>query len=168
MSARAIIASCQRKFPDFANDCSGFVKAVAHDCGVILVGNANDIVDELKTSWTISSAWNLIPDGVAAKEYAKNGYLVIAGAQAAGHGHVVVVVDGPLAQAKYPYAFWGRYRGLTTPLGETINVGFSRGHGTLNYSFGANALSDLTYAGIKPSALLLPRPSGSEGILIYR
>ena len=161
-----VIACCQKRFSEHHNDCSGFVRTVASDCGVLLFGDANEIVEQLQNS-PISSAWDLIPDGATAAQYASRGYLVIGGAKAKGHGHVVVIVKGPLARGKYPYAFWGQYRGLNVA-GTIYNVGFSRGHGTVNYAFGRDTRDQLEYAAIKPSTLLTPSAASAQGHIIYR
>lgn len=160
MSARDIIAACQRNLLPHANNCSGFVRAVANDCGVLLLGDANFIVDQLKSSSRV------LVDGVQASRAAAAGDLVIGGVKSTGHGHVVVVVDGPLNRGKYPYCFWGQYRGLTV-LGQTHNVGFSRGHGTLNWAFGSDSRDKIVYAAYPTSGLLLRRAKGNEGLLIH-
>lgn len=42
MSARDIIALCQRNIHRFPDDCAAFARFVANQCGVILTGNANE------------------------------------------------------------------------------------------------------------------------------
>ena len=42
MSARDIIALCQRNIHRFPDDCAAFARSVANQCGVILTGNANE------------------------------------------------------------------------------------------------------------------------------
>ena len=81
MSARDIIAVCQRNIVLHPDDCSGFVRAVAAECGVIAIGDANLLVSSLDYG-------KRLPDGIAALEAAAAGDLVIAGRQAAHHGHV--------------------------------------------------------------------------------
>lgn len=159
MSARDIIALCQRHIAQYPNDCAGFVRAVAEACGVILLGNANSIVSFLNTGISLQT-------GVAARQAASAGQLVIAGLSAPGHGHVVVVVDGPLNRGKYPYAFWGQYHGLSVS-GKTMNVGFTRGHGTLNYAFSPADRDKVKYSTFKPLETLLPRARSNEGYLLY-
>ena len=46
MSARDMIAVCQRNIRKVSNssDCSAFVNAVAQECGVLIVGDANAII----------------------------------------------------------------------------------------------------------------------------
>lgn len=159
MSSRDIIAVCQRNIALFSNDCSGFVRAVANACGVFIVGDANAIVASLDFG-------KRLPNGVAAQESAAAGDLVIAGLQAPRHGHVVVVVNGPLNRGRYPYSFWGRYRGMT--IGDaTMNVGFTHGHGCLNYAFDVNDRERVKYAAFKPIETLLPRANEHEGILVH-
>jgi hypothetical protein len=164
MASRDIIAVCQRliRIPKLSNDCAAFVCRVASDCGVPLAGDANMIVGLL-------NAGLRLPNGQAAKHAAANGDLVIAGVQAPGHGHVVVVVDGPMNQGrnpgKYPYAFWGQYYGFKSGDKE-FNIGFTRGHGTLNYAFKGAQLNSVFYATFTPITSLLPRAAPNEGYLI--
>jgi hypothetical protein len=47
-TAAAIIASSRRNSPVYRNDCSGFAKSADRDYGVLLAGQANDIVDYLQ------------------------------------------------------------------------------------------------------------------------
>jgi hypothetical protein len=160
MSSRDIIAVCQRHIYRHPNDCAAFVKAVADTCGVLLAGDANAIAGMVK-----SGCGRSLPNGLSAKVAAANGELVIAGVQAPGHGHVVVIVDGP-NRGKYPYAFWGQYHGLTID-GVSQNIGFTRGHGTLNYAFKSPALDAVVFAAFTPVATLLPELAPNEGYLIH-
>jgi hypothetical protein len=160
MSARDIIALCQRNIRRFPDDCAAFVRSVANQCGVILTGNANDICAQIRSA--PQRAWS----GSDAAARAAEGYLVIAGLAAPGHGHVVIVVEGPVAEGCYPYAFWGQYQGLTV-LGKTVNVGFTRGHGKLTYAFQRADCAKVSFAIYKPLELLLPRAGPSEGLLIH-
>jgi hypothetical protein len=77
----------------------------------------------------LDTAWQY---GKAAKEAAVHGALVVGGmtSQALGdaHGHVVIVVKGPLALGRYPTAYWGSENAAIRPdgaLGKTINFSFS-------------------------------------------
>lgn len=160
MSCRDIVAICQRRLPQHPNDCSGFVRAVAGDCGVIVLGDANAIVEQLKVSA------GRLADGPAASTAAQKGQLVIAGAAAPGHGHVVVVIGGPMNKGRYPYAFWGQYRGMRLN-DTTINIGFTRGHGTLNWAFGAPIRDSLVYAAFQPLSTMMPKALPNEGHLIH-
>jgi hypothetical protein len=62
-------------------------------------------------------SWTVLPDGVAARTSAQAGKFVMAGLKGSEqahpdvHGHVVVVVDGPLARDTYPTAYWGSLGG---------------------------------------------------------
>lgn len=98
-----IINACEVEFNAHDNDCSGFVRAVSRDLGVTLTGLANDIVNEIQ-----AAPWTTVSNGVQAKAQADSGFLVIGGLKDDPHGHVVVVVTGPLAAGKYPTAYWGR------------------------------------------------------------
>ena len=92
--------------------------------GVQIDGIANDIVDVLRSG----GPWRLLADGVAAASSAASGKFVLGGlrgdeqAEHSNHGHVVVVVDGPLAHARYPTAYWGSLGG-TPGKYETVQLG---------------------------------------------
>jgi hypothetical protein len=103
-----IINACESLFANHIADCSGFAKAVAGDLGITLTGMANDIVDQIQ-----ASPWTLLGDGIAAKKQADAGFFVIGGLKDNPHGHVVIVVQGPIdaAHQKYPTAYWGSIRG---------------------------------------------------------
>lgn len=160
MSARDVIAACQRHLPSHPNDCSGFVRAVAQECGVLLFGDANSIADQL------TGAAGRLPDGIAAARAAASGALVIGGVQAPGHGHVVVVVNGPLGHGKYPYAFWGKYHSMSIG-GQTINAGLTHGHGSVNWAFSKPVRDKVRYAAYPVSELLLPPARDGEGLLLH-
>lgn len=111
--AAAIIAVCEHEWPNAKSDCSLFVRNVATQFGAALTGNADAIVDQIS-----GTGWQPLADGSAAATAAAAGELVIAGLkgadqqQPAQHGHVVVVVAGPLAHGRYPTAYWGRLGGI--------------------------------------------------------
>jgi hypothetical protein len=159
-NARNIVAACQRNLLANSNNCSGFVRAVAKECNVLLVGDANSITGQL------SRAKRVLSSGQEAARAAAAGYLVVGGVKSSGHGHVVIVVDGPLSRGKYPYCFWGQYHGITLQ-GETLNVGFTRGHGTLNWAFGPKTRDTVVYAAYSASLLMLSPAAENEGLLIY-
>ena len=114
--------ACEREYEAHKGDCSGFARAVGADLGVAIGGMANDIVARLRAG----GVWKPIPDGPTAAARARAGKLVIAGlrgneqAHPNEHGHVVVVVDGPLAHERYPTAYWGSLAGTPAKL-KTIN-----------------------------------------------
>lgn len=105
----AVRAACEANFEAHEQDCSGFARAVAQTVKVPLNGLADDIVNTLRAG----GSWVRLADGKAALQSAKDGKLVIAGMKGAEqthpdpHGHVVIVVDGPLARNAYPTAYWG-------------------------------------------------------------
>jgi hypothetical protein len=103
-----IIAACQAEYDQHIADCSGFAKAVANALGIALDGMANDIVDHIQTP-----PWTVLADGISAKQQADAGFFVIGGLKDNPHGHVVVVVEGPIdaAHQKYPTAYWGSLAG---------------------------------------------------------
>lgn len=108
-----VIDVCEADFAAHQSDCSGFVKAVAADLDITIRGLANDIVNEIRGGGT----WRTLPDGVAAAASAASGKFVVAGLRGDEqsdpdvHGHVVVVVAGPLARDRYPRGYWGQLGG---------------------------------------------------------
>lgn len=112
-TASDIVAACEACWEEHKGDCSGFVKAVAGRLGVDLQGNADAIVDQLRQNPSLSLA-----DGLSACRAAEQGLLVVGGlkgseqASPSAHGHVVVVVPGPLAHDRYPSAYWGQLGGV--------------------------------------------------------
>jgi hypothetical protein len=113
-SAANIIAECEKAFPANKADCSAFVRAVSDAFGVQLTGLANQIVDQIR-----GAGWRRLADGRAAETAADSGEFVIGGLKGteqsvpSEHGHVVVVVSGPLdpVHHAYPMAYWGRLGG---------------------------------------------------------
>jgi hypothetical protein len=87
-----VIAACTRHWPDNKGDCSAFVKAVAHDVGLDVTGQANNIYDLIAESPWIRIG---IGDSVAtvAGVTAGEGNLVIAAKKDQPNGHVAIVVD---------------------------------------------------------------------------
>ena len=120
MTPEKIIACCEAHWETYKSDCNGFVKAVAHELGAKLEGNANEISGHIQQLPQITS------DGMTAATWASEGKLVVAGLKgedhqpARSHGHVVVVVAGPLAHDKYPTACWGTL-GSTGRKNQTLN-----------------------------------------------
>jgi len=119
--AQKIIDTCEANFDANADNCSGFVKAVSTDFSVTLTGQADDIVDQIQTA-----DWQQLADGVEAKAKADDGWLVVGGLKGGenvppqSHGHVVIVVSGPLAHDLYPSGYWGKL-GSTGKKNTTIN-----------------------------------------------
>jgi hypothetical protein len=134
MSGAKVIAACEAVWNQDKGDCSAFARDVAKLVGVALAGNADAIVDAIRKDWT------RLHDGIAARDAADAGQLVIAGLkgseqlQPSQHGHVVVVVSGPLAHEKYPTAYWGRLGGVGAR------------DQTLNYAWRAGDRDAVTYA----------------------
>ena len=129
-NADEIIETCRqvRAVAANVNNCNEFVIAVAAKCGVTLRGNADQIMNEIT-----GPPWEQLGhDGVAARAAAERGALVVGGmtSQALGdaHGHVVIVVKGPLAHDKYPTAYWGSQNPAIRAdggIGTTINYTFN-------------------------------------------
>ena len=123
--ADEIKQACETAWDANKSDCSGFVRAVATKLGLALDGNADAIVDRIRHP---ASGWS---NGgpLFAQRQAELGQLVIGGLRGAdqvhpdAHGHVVVVVAGPLdpQHGKYPHAYWGRL-GSVGMKDATINL----------------------------------------------
>ena len=128
-----IINACEAEFPNHTTDCSGFAKAVAGDVGITLTGMANDIVDQIQ-----AAPWTVLTDGIDAKSKADLGLFVIGGLKDDPHGHVVVVVQGPLdpAHQKYPTAYWGSLRGAQ----------FAAKDKTVNWAWDSTERDNVTYS----------------------
>jgi hypothetical protein len=124
------------RLPANTGNCSAFVKAVCQQFGVRLEGQANKMVDEL----TPANGWTVLGDkdaGARAAEMAALGHLVVgAKKQEGGHGHVVIVVEGPPNKGKYPVAYWGT-------LNHPEKAGFEK---TINWAWDKNARDKVTYA----------------------
>jgi hypothetical protein len=114
--------ACEREYDAHKGDCSGFARAVGAEVGVPIAGLADQMVNMLRAG----GAWRPIADGPAAAARARAGKLVLAGLRGdeqfhhSNHGHVVVVVDGPMAHGRYPTAYWGSLGGTPAKF-ETIN-----------------------------------------------
>lgn len=102
-----VISLCEKHWVKYEKDCSGYVKAVATEIVISITGQANDIVDQLN-----GLDWKLCKDGVDARQKAIEGHFVVGDLKAIRHGHVVIVVRGPLAQGKYPTVYWGSIGGV--------------------------------------------------------
>jgi hypothetical protein len=122
-----ITTVCMQQFPAHSGDCSGFVQAVGAGLGVTIQGQANQIVDTLRAGGN----WVPLADGPTALASARAGKLLIAGLRGDeqtapdAHGHVVVVVDGPLANGVYPSAYWGQLHGTGAEC-KTINWAWTK------------------------------------------
>lgn len=133
--ANKIVEACDKHWEAYKADCSGFVRAVAAEVKVALSGDANTIVSAIQ-----GAGWTKLADGADAAAKAQAGQLVIAGLKGsdqtppAAHGHVVVVVPGPLASGKYPSAYWGS-------LGRS-----GRKNTTLNWSWASGDRDKVVYA----------------------
>lgn len=130
---QTIINTCEADLDAHIADCSGFARAVASDLGITLTGMANDIVDQIQ-----AGPWQPIADGIAAKASADAGNFVIGGLKDTPHGHVVVVVSGPIdpAHNKYPTAYWGSLKGAQ----------FSGRNKTVNWAWDAAQRDQVIYA----------------------
>lgn len=109
-----VIAVCKKEWDACKGDCSGFVRVVASDLGIHLAGLANEIVSFVRKNWQSAK------DGPTAASLAAQGMFVIGGLEDEPHGHVVVVVRGPLNRGKYPTAYWGQLGGVGKEA-QTIN-----------------------------------------------
>lgn len=131
-----VTAECLAQWPAHKEDCNQFVKAVAARLGVALSGNADAIVDSIR-----GAGWTPLADGVAAAAAAERGDFVVGGMKSSelgdAHGHVVVVVRGPLEHGKYPRAYWGS-------LSETIRDNGGLGKG-VNWSFSRDKRDSISF-----------------------
>src|ERR1019366_3296124 len=111
---------CAELWQNYKDDNPGFVRAVAAKFGLTLKGNSNDILAYLR-----KSDWQVLTDGPSAARAAAAGRLVIAGLEGsrqkggspADHGHVAIVVAGPLDKGKYPTIYVAAY-GLPSGTGN--------------------------------------------------
>jgi len=108
-----VIDACNAAFtPINKAHCNYFGKAVATALGDTTFG-PSDLADDMVDDMQNSTDWKPLGDGVAAKNAADSGQLVIAGLRSGEHsparteGHIAVVLTGPLANSKYPTAAWG-------------------------------------------------------------
>jgi hypothetical protein len=102
MAETRVKVLCEKHWERWKSDCSGFLKAVAADLGITLIGQANSLIDSMA-----SVPWlPLESDAANAVRYAGPGYLVVGGLKATPNGHVVIVVPG--SAIPYPTAYWGR------------------------------------------------------------
>jgi hypothetical protein len=151
-AAQSVIGICDDALARHSNNCSGLVNEVASKCGIFLSGQANDIVDLITSP---AAGWQQLESGSAAAEAAASGLFVVGGLKAKSNGHVVVVVRGPLKDGKYPYAYWGMYRGIRSFDGTVINVGFTRGHGCISWAWNSTDRNKVQYAAIAPLSTIL-------------
>lgn len=139
---------CEVCWSKYFNDCSGFVKAVAEKYGLLLTGDANEILAY------IGSYWDQLDSGKNAMEQARIGKFVVGGIPATeGHGHVVIVVPS-LPFDKYPRAYWGALHEIKFNLGGNrilrINGGAGRRFQTVNYAWKHDELPHIKYSSINP------------------
>jgi hypothetical protein len=139
MDPQRIIDLCEANWDAHKSDCSGFVKAVASALQVTTFAEGDDadaVVDKLRAAVAAGAGedWTALApgDGPGAKAKADAGCLVIGGLKGADqanpdpqHGHVVVVVCGPLDR-QYPTAYWGQLGGIGKKA-MTINYAWRAG-----------------------------------------
>jgi cell wall-associated NlpC family hydrolase len=144
---RRIISACEKWWPltgpngvQNSADCSGFVRSVASDLGILLIGQANDIYQVIQLP-----PWSRLGTGEAAAELAgaaaSNGKFVIGAWRetSGGHGHVAVIVDansaaGTPAMRKRALAYWGALHGT------------GKKYAVHSQSWGKDKLPDVLYA----------------------
>jgi hypothetical protein len=112
-------ALCAQLWAAHKGDCAGFARAVAAASGIPFASNpdANAIADLLRNQ---DDGWVSVADGAAAAAACAGAQALVLGALRGDalakkqmHGHVVVVVPGPLDRGKYPQAWWGSLGGPT-------------------------------------------------------
>ncbi|WP_444996092.1 hypothetical protein [Aliikangiella sp. IMCC44359] len=119
-NSKKILTLCEKYWATYQQDCSGYIKAIASELKIPLSGQANDIVDQIQRD-----PWRILKSGVEACLQATSGMFVVAGLKANPHGHVVVVVPGPLSHSKYPTAYWGSLGGIAKK-NTTINWSWNK------------------------------------------
>jgi uncharacterized Zn-binding protein involved in type VI secretion len=148
-----ILAVCQANYAAHTGDCSGFVRACAAALSISLQGQANQIVQTIQAG----NGWTVI-DGPTGAAQAALGNFVVGGMIEPGHGHVVVVVPGPLNRGVNPSAVWGSLGYL--PSGST--AGANGIVNTVNYSFTAANLPNVVYAVYSTANLPPPKPNQAQ------
>ncbi|MBI3074982.1 MAG: hypothetical protein HYY92_02075 [Parcubacteria group bacterium] len=126
-----VVEICEKHWEEHKSNCSGLVKAVAGELGIRLVGQANDIMDQLQ-----SPPWRPLSNGIEANKRASDGKFVIGGRKDSPNGHVVIVVDAKgreLNRGEHPFAYWGQLHGV------------GRKNDTVNWAFPKEDLSSVTY-----------------------
>ena len=118
--SKRIVSLCEKHWEKNKKNCSGYVKDIASELGIPLTGQANAIVVQIQ-----KGRWKVAKSGVEARIQAVNGKFVVGGLKADKHGHVVIVVPGPLAHGKYPTAYWGSLDGVPKK-SATINWSWNR------------------------------------------
>lgn len=110
------------------DNCSGFVKAVSTKIGIPLPATANaDGIDE-----ALQKGWTKLTSGVEAAEKAASGFLVVAALKssahspAQAHGHVAIVISGPLYKGKYPRCWSGSLGGAKSQGEKSIGEIWNR------------------------------------------
>ncbi|MFV3126209.1 hypothetical protein [Niveispirillum sp. KHB5.9] len=95
----------------YKDACNYFLIEVAHRLGISLSGTADQITDRLKQD---GSGWARLSDGVAARDAARLGKLVVAGILSTDYqpprrnGHLAVVTGGDMNPAGWaPAGYWG-------------------------------------------------------------
>jgi hypothetical protein len=134
-----VVVACEKFADAHDDDCSGFVKAVMTELKLDSVvgslphsGLANDIVDAFSRS-----PWHAIESAAIAERLAEDeSKLVLGGRKEAGHGHVVIVVPGPLNRGKYPTAYWG----------SLDHPERSGKYATINWAWAADDRDSVSYA----------------------
>jgi hypothetical protein len=96
MGNNDVIASCERHINAQAANCSSFVKAVANDFGIQLIGDANDLFAMLdkKTPWSGVQQYGVgFANTSRAARNAGDGRFLVIGASYSrkGPGHVAVI-----------------------------------------------------------------------------
>jgi hypothetical protein len=121
--ALKVMAALKSCYQANTGDCSGFLKAVMRQLEIPYSGNpmADDFYAMLVNG---TGGWERLGGGPEAAARAGAGDLVIGALDGPTahqtHGHVVIVVPGPLNRGSYPTAWWGSLGG-TPGKNQTIN-----------------------------------------------
>lgn len=137
---RDVEASCKKLIDDHAQNCSGFIRAVAADLMIFIPGISGQADGQIEFQRLVGA-----PNGkalgtgqgaeAAALRWAADGHLVIAGmtsseleanrpGRTVSHGHVAIVMDGKGATG-WPLGYWGQLGG-TPGKRESLSTCFRR------------------------------------------
>lgn len=149
---RQILDACSKAFKSDSNkaNCSGFVKAVARELGIVAIGNlgagrANDIYQELEKRPWIPLGKGRAGAVEAAYAAREGSFVVAAWKNPSGSGHVAVVTDLDLANLKIEGAVSDR--NVLASWGVLDHKDLAKNGGLIRTTFNpTNKLPDVIYA----------------------
>ena len=114
----AIQNAINQNYPDFKNNCSGLVQAVAKAVGIALNIPANNMLKQIEED----SEWGKTKDPNVAQQKANEGNLTVFGVPGEKHGHVGVVEPGTLSIDGFPSGTWGSMSPNLNPLQQDAPI----------------------------------------------